>query len=93
MLRPLGRDCAYQLGRWARFLQRAAVPKELREVYSKRWAGGGVNDHPAWESPIRVVSSQKDPASNRVFWGVYGLNRERARRKKVASGLELIIVC
>ncbi|GBL97152.1 hypothetical protein AVEN_144596-1 [Araneus ventricosus] len=32
----------------------------FREGYSKGW-GYGKNDHPGWESPIHVVSSQKVP--------------------------------
>ncbi|GBO26586.1 hypothetical protein AVEN_84202-1 [Araneus ventricosus] len=32
----------------------------LREGYSRVW-GGGLNDHPDWESPIHVEPSQKAP--------------------------------
>ncbi|GBM34576.1 hypothetical protein AVEN_171625-1 [Araneus ventricosus] len=33
-------------------------PCALREGYTRE-RGGGVNDHPGWESPIHVASSEK----------------------------------
>ncbi|GBO41771.1 hypothetical protein AVEN_23951-1 [Araneus ventricosus] len=44
---------------------RSPFSSALREGYSRGWSDG-VNDHPCWESTIRVASSQKYPVLKRL---------------------------
>ncbi|GBN63442.1 hypothetical protein AVEN_197845-1 [Araneus ventricosus] len=58
------------------YLRLSSFPYALREGYTNGW-GSGVNNHPGWESPLHVLSSQRPGfkgLEEKRFLGIKELN-------------------